>query len=69
MLKFRVNLLSETCQKVDLQNQCKQADEGEISNMIKVQNPYKLPLNPESIFFIKKLVECASYQHRFVDSR
>ena len=64
-----VNRLTKTRQKVDLQNQCKQADEGETSNMTKVQNPYKLPINPESIVFIKKTVESASYSHRFEDSR
>lgn len=49
-----INRLTETCRKVDIQNQSKQADEGEISNRTKVQNPYKLPLNPESIVFINK---------------
>ena len=58
-----------SCQKVDLQNQCKQTDEGGISNMTKVQNPYKLPLNLESIVFIKKPEESASYQYRFEDNR
>ena len=42
------------------QNPCKQADEGEISNMTKVQNPYKLPLNPELTVFIEKPDESAS---------
>jgi hypothetical protein len=62
-------LLTETCQKVDLQNQCKQAHEGQISNMTEVQAAYKLALNPESIVFIERPDETASYQYSFEDNR
>jgi hypothetical protein len=59
--EVQANLLTETCQSVDLQNQCKQPDEGEIStNMTEVQNPYKLLLNPELTVFIERPDESAN---------
>src|ERR671924_2139606 len=49
---------TKTCQNKDLQDPCKEANnEGKISNnnMTEVQNPYKLPLNPELLtVFTKK---------------
>jgi hypothetical protein len=46
----------KACQNVDPQNPCRQtvADESEISNIYEVQNPYKLPLNPQLTAFIEK---------------
>jgi adenylylsulfate kinase-like enzyme len=67
--EIKANLSTETCQNTDPQNPCKQADEGEISNMAEVQNPYKLPLNPELTVFTEKPEESASYQYRFEDNR
>jgi adenylylsulfate kinase-like enzyme len=68
--EVQANPLTEICQSVDLQNHCKQADEGEVStNMTEVQNPYKLPLNPELTVFIEKPDESASYQYSFEDNR
>jgi hypothetical protein len=63
------NLLTETCQNVDLKNQCRQAHEGQISNMTEVQDPDKLPLNPESNVFIERPDETASYRYSFEDNR
>jgi hypothetical protein len=67
---------AKTCQSVDPQNQCKEtADEGEISNnMTEVQNPYKLPLNPELLtVFTEKPDESVNnvvgyYQYSFEDN-
>jgi hypothetical protein len=73
--EVQTNLLTETCQSVDLQDHCKQPDEGEIStNITEVQNPYKLPLNLGLTAFIEKPDESASneiiaYQHRFDHNR
>jgi adenylylsulfate kinase-like enzyme len=59
--------------RTDPQNPCKEADEGEISNMNEVQNPYKPPLNPELTVFTEKPDESANnvigYQYRFEDNR
>jgi adenylylsulfate kinase-like enzyme len=71
-----IDPLSKTCQSVDPQNPCKEtaADEGEISNINEVQNPYKLPLNPELTVFIEKPDKSANdvigyyYQYRFEDN-
>jgi adenylylsulfate kinase-like enzyme len=66
--EVHANLLSETCQNGSLYP-CKQANEGQISNMTQVQNPYKLPLNPELTVLIEKPHESANnvvgYQYRF----
>jgi hypothetical protein len=67
--EVQANLSIGTCQNVYLQNQSRQAEEREISNMTEVQNPYKLPLNPESIVFIEKPDESASYPYSFEDNR
>jgi hypothetical protein len=75
--EVQANLLTKTCQGVDLQNLCKEtADEGGIStNMTEVQNSYKLPLNPELLtVFTKKPDESASnviiaYPHSFDHNR
>jgi adenylylsulfate kinase-like enzyme len=71
--EVHANLLTEICQSVDLQNQCKQPDEGEISNMTEVQNPYKLPLNSELTAFIERADESANnvigYQYSFDHDR
>jgi adenylylsulfate kinase-like enzyme len=74
--EVQANLLTKTCQSVDLQNQCKQPDEGEISNnMTEVQNTYKLPLNPELLtVFTKKPDKSVNsmvdyYQYSFEDNR
>jgi hypothetical protein len=37
--------------------------------MSEMQNPYKLPLNPELTVFIEKSDEYASYQYRFENNR
>jgi adenylylsulfate kinase-like enzyme len=68
--EVRANLSTETRPNGDPQNLCKkQANEGQISNMTKVQKPYKLPLNPELTAFAEKAQESASnvigYQHAF----
>jgi adenylylsulfate kinase-like enzyme len=66
---------TKTCQSVDPQNLYKEAaDEGEISNnMTEVQNPYKLPLNPELLtVFTKKPDESVNsvvgYHYSFEDN-
>jgi hypothetical protein len=42
--EVQTNLSTETYQKIDPQNPCKQAaDEGSISNMIEVENRYNCP--------------------------
>jgi hypothetical protein len=73
--EVQANLLTKTCQSVDLQNPCKQPDGGETStNMTEVQNPYKLPLNPELLtVFTKKPDESVNnvigyYQYSFEDN-
>jgi adenylylsulfate kinase-like enzyme len=72
--EVQANPLTKTCQSVDPQNQCKEADEGEISNnMTEVQNPYKLPLNPELLtVFTEKPDESVNsvvgYQYSFEDN-
>ena len=47
---------TKACQNIDPQNPYKEtvADESEISNIYEVQNPYKLPLNPQLTAFIEK---------------
>jgi len=60
LAETEANLLTETCQNVNLQNQCKQAHEGQASDMTEVQNPYEIPLNAESIVFIERPDETAS---------
>ena len=67
--EIQASLSTETCQNADLQNPCKQADGGEISDMTEGQNPYKLPLNLELTVFTEKPEESASYQYRFEDNR
>jgi adenylylsulfate kinase-like enzyme len=67
--EIQANLSTETCRNADPQNPCKQANEGEISNMAEVQNPHKLPLDPELTMFTEKPEESASYQYRFEDNR
>jgi hypothetical protein len=75
--EVQANLLTKTRQNEDPQNQCKEtADEGEIStNMTEVQNPYKLPLNPELLtVFTKKPDESVNnvvgyYQYSFEHNR
>jgi adenylylsulfate kinase-like enzyme len=67
--EIQASLSTETCQNADAQNQYKQADERERSNMTEEQNPYKLPLNPELTLFSEKPEESANYQYRFDDSR
>lgn len=59
--EVQANLLTKACQNIDPQNPYKEtADESEISNMYKVQNPYKLPVNPQLTAFIEKPDESAS---------
>jgi adenylylsulfate kinase-like enzyme len=71
--EVRANLSTETCQNGDPQNPCKQTNEGEISNMTKVHNSHKVPLNPELTVFIEKPEESASdviaYQYTFEHNR
>ena len=60
--EVQANLLTKICQNVDPQYLYKQAaaDEGEISPMTEVHNPYKLPLNSELTAFIERSDESAS---------
>ena len=72
--KVQANLLTKTCQSVDLQNSCKEADEdGICTKMTEGQTPYKLPLNPELTVFYEKPDESVNsavgYQHSFEDNR
>ena len=67
--EIQASLSTETCQKADPQNPCKQADEGDISSMAEMQNTYKPPLNAELTVFTEKPEESASYQYRFEDNR
>ncbi len=71
----QANLLTKTCQSVDLQNPCKQPDDGgeTSTNMTEVQNLYKLPLNHELLtMFIEKPDESVNnvigYQYSFEDN-
>jgi len=64
--EVHANLLIETYQNGS-QNSCKQANEGQISEMTKMQNPYRLP---ELTVLTEKPHESASnlvgyYQYRF----
>lgn len=55
------NLSSKTCQNVDLLNQCKQPNEGMVSDMSDVQNPHKLSLNRKSIVVIESMDKVPVY--------
>jgi adenylylsulfate kinase-like enzyme len=67
--EIQASLSTETCQNADPQNPCKQPNEGVISTITEVQNPHKLPLNPELTVFTEKPEESASLQYRFEDNR
>jgi adenylylsulfate kinase-like enzyme len=64
----QANLSTEICQNADPQNPCKQADEGEISNMTEVQSPYSRPYPELTMFTEKPAEESASYQYTFEDN-
>jgi hypothetical protein len=68
----QANLSTKTCQNRS-QNPCKEADESEIFTMTELQNPYKLPLDPELTVFIEKPDEYTNnvigYQYGFEYNR